>query len=125
MIPETALWPEPRRRELLELLVRRSGLSAPGAAGDSEALAAGVDLHSVHAYYDTLPTLVRGAAPAIITRFAPGGGVQFIGILRGPDPLGRVTLLDAGGAPVRVSATQLVAALRAGIEASQAPAVDA
>ncbi|MCB9798020.1 MAG: ABC transporter ATP-binding protein [Alphaproteobacteria bacterium] len=126
MIPDGLLWPPDRSRELLEALALRSGRGQELAAGQRADLdQLGVDLHSVHAFYDTLPALVLGAAPAALSRFDVRGGRQLLGLLRGPDLLGRVTLLGVDGRPRRVPARLVVASLREGIEASQAPAVEA
>lgn len=121
-------WPMDERLVLLERLARRCGLARSADVGErlSEvdlANALGVDLHGVRASYGTLPQLVRQAGPAVITCFDTDGPRAFA--LLGPaNILNTVRVLGPDGRVHRMAVTQVVDALRAGIEASEASIVD-
>lgn len=100
---------------------RRAG-SVPGV-GRAEAL--GLDLHGVRTTYDTLPDLIAKAGPALLTVFSGEGPPKLLAVIGPADLFGRVPVLCATGDRRRVSVARLVASMRAGIEASEAPRVDA
>lgn len=121
-------WRTDERLVLLERLARRSGLARAADAGErlSEldlGHALGVDLHGVRTRYGALPQLVRQAGPAVITCF-DADGLRAFGLLGPADLLDRVRVLAPDGRVHRVPVHRLVHALRAGIEASEAPVVD-
>ncbi|MCB9759067.1 MAG: ABC transporter ATP-binding protein [Alphaproteobacteria bacterium] len=111
-LPAGLRWPVAERGALVDRLARRAGLGAE------------VELHGVRVTYDALPGLVRGGGPAVLS-VHDADGVDLIAVLGPTDLLGRVPLLSTDGRTRRVPVARVVAALRAGIEASQAGAVEA
>ncbi len=129
--PETLaplLWRLEDKHAAVVALGRASGLADPGAVPDGAvdaARALGLELHSVHARYETLPALLRRAGPAVLAVFRPEGPPALLAVC-GPVGLGdRVPVLGPDGRRHRVPAAALLGLLREAVEASVAPAVEA
>ncbi len=124
------LWPGTESGAAVEALGRATGLVPPGervdaADGPGRAEALGLDLHGVRAAYNTLPDLVAKAGPAILTVFSTAGPPRLLAVLGPASLFGRVPVLCPSGECRRVSVQHLVATMRHGIEAAEAPKVDA
>ena len=128
-LPPAVFWEAANGASLSEVVARRVGLAVPDESAGSGGPAAravrlGLERHGVRVRYDTLPSLVRSAGPALLTCFQRSGPPKVVAVLGPAGALDRVRLLDRDGRVRRVPASAVIAAMRDAIEHSQAGPVE-